>query len=301
MLIPLLTSDSVDIADTTLIPPALLGNSKLTNLEITLPQHFEYPNLTGLCDLTLIAHCKASWNPIPLLHQLHRLELHFIGRPQLRMPSLVDFDCFPGLKTLHINGDVWAGLPLAFTGHSQSVETCVLRGRLVITSQLKKLFSRVATVKSLYLHGSHLVGQVDVSLDHLEHLSLHQVICADRQFPFRCCPQMRSLLIEANTLQSKERTVELDTMLQLMILGAAATMRNLVLRSGLPWTLSPIAIHALQRANSLRYLLLDGPILIDRRDWHMVATTTVLSMVTRVDGWTAYPAASKSSLNRRGS
>lgn len=191
LVIPSLTSDRIDVSDASLVPPSFLRDSNATSLEITLPQRLEYPNLVSLRQLALrIPCCNLTWQAVPSLYQLHSLELRFLGRPQHRMPVLVDFGSLPSLKNLYVNGDVWAGLTAAFTGHSHGVETCVLRGRLVITSQLNDFFSRVATVKSMYCYGSHFVGQVDVCLDRLEHFSLHRVICTGRRFPLSCLSQI---------------------------------------------------------------------------------------------------------------
>lgn len=93
------------------------------------------------------------------------------------------------------------------------------------------------------------------------------------------------LTIEADNAHANGRQDDLNGLLQLLVLQSASTLTSLTLRSGLTWVLSPIAIHALQRSRLLRYLLLDGSVVADGRDWLMISGTVPLDVVARIDSW----------------
>ena len=93
------------------------------------------------------------------------------------------------------------------------------------------------------------------------------------------------LTIEADNAHVSGRQDDLNGLLQLMVLQSSSTLTTLTLRSALTWLLSPIAIHALQRSRLLRYLLLDGSVVADGRDWLMISDTVPLDVVARIDSW----------------
>jgi hypothetical protein len=277
----------VDVLDTSSLPENLLRCNQLDTLLVRLPQKLNYPVLSGLRHLTVhVDQQQHASEPLPALIQLDSLQIRVRGRPAHRQSALVDLSTYPSLRSLCIDGDTWTGLTRTFIGQSQSLEMCVLRGQLVVTNQLNDFFSRLAaSLKYLYCYGVHLVGGVDVVLPQLELLSLHKVLSSNRLSPFTNCPVLETLAVEADDSMTKERHEELNSLLQLLLLHLASSLTTLILRSGLSWRLSPIAVHALQRSRLLRNLLLDGAVVMDGRDWLLVSCTGTLDMVTKVDSW----------------
>lgn len=273
--------------DGTSVPAQLLRQSRLTSLLVRLPQRLDHPSLSNLRHLTLhVDRDRHPFQVLPALSKLNSLEIHFRGRLPRQHSHLVNLSHYPNLRSICVDGDAWTGFVGAFTGRSQCLEMCILRGQLVVTNQLNGFFSRISdSLRYLYCYGVHLVGSVDVTLPQLELLSLHKVLCSNRLSPFAACPRLQMLTIEADNAHVNGRQDDLNGLLQLLLLQTASTLTSLTLRSGLTWLLSPIAIHALQRCRLLRYLLLDGSVVADGRDWLMISGTVPLDVLGRIDSW----------------
>lgn len=268
-----------------------MRHSRLSSLVVRLPQRLDHPTLSNLRNLTLhVDRNRHPFQALPAFSKLDSLEIHFRGRLPRQHSHLVNLSNYPALRNICVDGDAWAGFVGAFTGHSQRLETCVLRGQLVVTSQINGFFSRIASsLRHLYCHGVHLVGSVDVVFPQLEVLSLHKVLSSNRLCPFTNCPSLRMLTVEADNVHEARRQEDLNNLLQLLVLQYATTLTSLTLRSGLVWLLSPIAVHALQRSRLLRNLLLDGRVVMDGRDWLMISDTVPFDMVAKIDSWNPSP------------
>ena len=246
--------------------------------------------LTNLRHLSVkVDRSKHDTEVLPALTNLQSLDVFFSGRNRppsyASAPKLVDFRRFPNLASLYVEGDMWSGLVDNFTGSTETLSVCVLRGPLVINSMLDQFFGLMMTcLRVLSCYGSHLIGPLNTRFEQLQHLSLHKVICG-RSFPFDQCPSLLSLALEAEDVDGASRVDNLNTLLQMALLHTASTLRFLTLRSGLFWLLSPIAIHALQRVTGLQGLLLDGAVAMDGRDWMLVALSTKLQLVANVESW----------------
>ena len=258
---------------------------------IHMPQRLEPTGLAALRHLTVnVKHSSHDTATLPPLDRLRSLDIYFTGR--ITMPSsgtaarLVDFSRFRELVSLYIEGDAWSGVADRFTGSSDSLLVCILRGPLVITAAFNQFFDRISTtLRYLYLYGTHLVGRVDTRFLHLQHLSLHKVISGNRVFPFPHCQALRSLAIESEDVYAPSRLEDLNGLLQVALLHTASTLQFLILRSGFFWILSPISVHAIQRAIHLRALLLDGAVVLDGRDWLLILASMNLELIVRIDSW----------------
>lgn len=227
---------------------------------------------------------------LPALGQLQSLHVRFLS--SRRAPTIstrskfVDFGRHSKLEQLYIEGDTWSGATDAFVGHSRSLTVCVLKGPLVVTTRLSGFFDMIAvSLRYLYCHGTHLVGRINTNFPCLQHLSLHKVITNYRVFPFTNCSALRSLAVEVDDMHTSSWLEDINCLLQDALLHTAESLRSLSLRSGLLCILSPIAIHAILRAECLCILLLDGAVVMDGRDWVLLSRISKMEIIARIDPW----------------
>ena len=227
---------------------------------------------------------------LPALGQLQSLHVRFSS--SRRAPTIstrskfVDFGRYPKLGQLYIDGDTWSGATDAFVGHSHSLTVCVLKGPLVVTTRFSDFFDMIAvSLRYLYCHGTHLVGRINTHFPCLQHLSLHKVIANYRVFPFTNCDALHSLAVEVDDIHTLSWLEDINCLLQDALLHTTKSLRSLSLRSGLLCILSPIAIHAILRAECLCILLLDGAVVMDGRDWVLLSRILKMEIVARIDSW----------------
>lgn len=273
------------------IPAQVIHGKFLTNLVMVMPQRLEPTGLPALRHLTVHVKRRSSGLiPLPTLDSLRSLDLYLTGPSTALLGDkntpLINFDRFKNLLSLLVEGDTWSGFGDIFGGSATKLMVCILRGPLIVIPALRHFFDRLAScLRYLYIEGAHLVGRIETTFPQLRHLSLHRVFSSNNHFTFVHCPVLRSLAIVGDNFHAMSRVEDLNALLQGAILHVANTLQFLTLRSGLCWILSPVAIHAVQRAVHLRGLLLDGSVMLDGRDWLLVLRASELTFIVRTESW----------------
>lgn len=226
---------------------------------------------------------------LPKIPQLSYLNLRLKGRRvsnSATSGSIVDFGYYPKLLQLCIEGDAWSGISDVFTGKTNSLIMCCLKGPIIITTRLRMFFDRIAAgLRYLFCHSTHLVGKLETHFPELRHLSVHKVMAASPVFPFVNCERLTSLAIEGEDVDTA--TSKFNGLLQDALQCTGTTLKGLTLRSGCFRLLNPTSIHAILRNCQLNHLLLDGAICADDRDWTILFRTMDFHIVASVPSWAA--------------
>ncbi len=283
----LIETNSLDIESPSIDSTQLYGGS--SGMTMALRGQMGATVCSRLHSLSIRLPIRHVSRTLPSLDELRSLEIRISERRTRHTRSivnLVDLDSYPRLTHLEIEGNSWSNIPPLFTGRSQSLTFCVLKGPLVVTTKFNDFFSRMAeSLQYLYCHETHLVGKIETTFDKLRHLSLHKVEAANKSFPFMRCENLISLAMECDDIATSTRQDDINELLRSALLSTSKTLTALTLRSGLFWLLSPSTIHAILWTRHLSVLLLDGACYLDGRDWVLLSKASNLEVVARVEPW----------------
>jgi hypothetical protein len=106
-----------------------------------------------------------------------------------------------------------------------------------------------------------------------------------RIFPFARCTRLTSLALESENLSAAANPDGLNDLIQDALRHTFCTLKSLILRSATFVLLNPSSIHAILRTYHLQYLLLDGSVFLDGRDWILLSKSLDLHIVARIFSW----------------
>lgn len=257
------------------------------------PLKLQHGNLTRVRDLSIDLSVGGEYDTLPIMENLWTLTIGCTGRrassatPQTK---LVDFNRHPRLSRLHVAGDGWSGIPELFSGNTPNLAVCVLTGPIIITTRSADFFDRFADgLQYLFCQGTHLIGPLQTHFGSLRHLSLHKVVTGLQTFPFRRCSVLTSLAFELEDNYNPTRFEDLNGFIQDVLRYTSSTVQFLTIRTGILFMLSAVSVHSILRTTQLRYLLLDGALALDGRDWVLLSQVLQLHVVARIPSWIPFP------------
>lgn len=259
------------------------------HLQLTICRKTYHNGLVRLRHLTLDSSRLHPSTSLPRLVGLCSLDVQIHGAdtsPVTARRPLVDLNLFNRLKRLHIIGDMWIGIQQQFTGTSDTVETCILQGPMVLGRRSSDFFVRIQSgLRYLYCRGTHMISEPETILPQLEFLALHDTIHGAGIFPFAGSP-IRAVSLEVGDSYGPYQLEDHNAILQLVLDNTRDTLQLLALRSGSMWAPGDVEVGALQSMPLLTALILDGAVEFGRKAWYDIRRLSRLKMITTIDTWT---------------
>lgn len=259
------------------------------HLQLTICRKTYHNGLGRLRHLTLDSariHPSAS---LPRLAHLCSLEVQILAPDTSQLTTrrpLIDLSLFARLDRLHIIGDMWIGIQQQFTGASDTIQTCILQGPMVLGKRSSDFFARIRSgLRYLYCRGTHMISELETTLSKLEFLALHDTIHGAGVFPFPGSP-IRAVSLEMGDSYGPYQLEDHNAVLQLTLEHTQDTLQLLALRSGSMWAPGPVEVRALQAMPLLTALILDGAVVFGRKAWLEICRLPALKVIATIDTWT---------------